>query len=238
MTTVEFYVILNKNFSLSKGQAKKIMEVCVKREDSSQHNKFDKACKKNKNMEELNANLKEAANYLIFLFNSTGQKYSCSRTKIGKILSIVAIIYAKEGKKIFNERIYKYKSDAVGEFCGAFIRELINIVDRDVYISNEICDTNSKINSDEIKEKENLTFDLPKGVKETIKEVFLEFGAYDSKTLGKCINPIILQEEVSKKDNEVDLSQIQHLSKKNFDKCWLNGSSELVKSNLVNYLYS
>ena len=54
-------------------------------------------CAERKNISETDAatGLIDAANYFIQLYYKTGEKYSCSITKLGKLLSIAAFICAK-----------------------------------------------------------------------------------------------------------------------------------------------
>ena len=76
-------------------------------------------------MIELNANLKDVTSCLIRMFYQTDKKYSCTQTKLGKMLSILAFRYAINGEKLFNESIYRYPPN-----CGTLIKALTFIKSR------------------------------------------------------------------------------------------------------------
>lgn len=178
-------------------------------------------CKKNYKMNELHINLKEAALYLIGLFNATGQAYSCSRTKIGKLLSILAFVYARRGIQIFDETIYKYDG------CGTTIPELASFVYRDVYIKLNYEDMRSPVNI-EI-DSSNLEYNeevLNLTVISDIRVVFNRFGAYTAFDLGKCINPIVNFENVTE-DDVINLSVIEKLSINDFE--YVTEDKELIE---------
>ena len=153
------------------------------------------------NMEELNTNLFEAANYFIQLFYRTGKVFSCTRTKIGKLLSIVAFSYAREDKLFLNEKIYKYDG------CGTIINELEAHIDREVYL--QCTYNNSKQSYTQQIDETSHIVDLAKkyqkidsltpNVKERIKKIFCRFCAYSPSELGQCICPIVNHPEIEKK---------------------------------------
>lgn len=70
-------------------------------------------------MQNSNLRLKEITYYLIQQFYKTGEKYSCTQTKLGKLLSILAFKYARNGQKLFDTPIYKYPPR-----CGTLIKAL------------------------------------------------------------------------------------------------------------------
>jgi len=177
-----------------------------------------KSRKQDYKMTEVKANLEECSNYLIQLFYKTGQKYSCSRTKIGKLLSIVAFVYALKDKKIFDETIYKYDG------CGTAINELKTYIDRDVYIQFDYSDNQEYICDEfldavEIPEKHQKTDSISAEVAETIIKVFRKFGSYSACDLGQCINPIVNYDGVAELDGAINLSKICSLNKNDFEKC-------------------
>lgn len=181
-------------------------------------------------MEKLNVNLKQSANYLIQLFFKTGKKYSCTRTKIGKLLSIVAFEYALDGKQIFNETIYKYEED-----CGTAIQEIMNYFDKDIYIQYIDFD-NLQYIFDEL--DENLiqseyadynTLDI--SVRGVIEKVFRMFGSYSSSQLAKCINPIVNQIGVTNINGEIDIQSICNLKPENLK---INEHDDI---SLIKYLF-
>ena len=172
------------------------------------------SCKKNYKMNECHANLKEATNYFIQLFYATGQKYSCSRTKLGKLLSILAFLYALDDEELFDETIYRYDG------CGTAINELKSYFDRDIYIQFEYEDNREFIketfNTDNLQmERCFQTVNVDENLKSKIECVFRKFGAYKAYDLGQCINPIVNFSNVTK-DNIVNLSVIKTLSRNDF----------------------
>lgn len=160
-------------------------------------------------MRNLNTNLQQSTNYLIELFYRTNKKYTCTRTKLGKLLSIVAFKYAMEDKKLFNETIYKYND------CGCVILEL-KILNRDIYIQNEYFDNNEKINEKDLVLEDiklpNIYLNsekVNKEIKESIKEVFLEFGAYSTRKLSKLLDEITDINGIANNENVIILENIK-----------------------------
>lgn len=193
-------------------------------------------CATNKNeLEKLNVDLISATNYLILLFFKSGQKYTCSRTKIGKLLTIVAFTYAVEKKLLFNEKVYKYGN------CGTAINEILDKYDRDIYISNPIDDNEQTISfgdktindlDESIKREygDNLKLDI--SVKRRIDDVFIKFGSYSASRLGDCINCIINIDDIIIND-EVQFENLYLLSQ---NKDLLDKISDL--NPLVRYVFS
>lgn len=185
--------------------------------------------KREKMMEELNVNLEQAANYLIQLFYMTGQKYSCTRTKIGKLLSIVAFVYAKKDRKVFDETIYKYSD------CGTTINELTATVDRDIYLQCEYQDDKKYIECKfepdaTIPDKHRETSCISKEFKLVVEDVFRNFGAYSAYELGQLICPIINCKNMVGINGDVNLLQLFMSKYDNFEV-----STENDK--LLNYLF-
>lgn len=186
-----------------------------------------------KQMNKLNTNLSHVANYFVQLFYKTGQKYSCTQTKIGKLLSILAFLYARKGKILFNETVYRYKG------CGAVIDDLKAVVaDRDVYLKSKYEDFDGEITGeiidglfDALDESLNTYRDisslLPE-LKDDIEKVFRKFGAHSAYSLGQLINPIVNHNGVADENDAIDLEAIMSLNKDDFDE-----SNELIE-----YLFS
>ncbi len=218
LTNFDFSVtiICKKIPILEKEEKNKNMRGCVVGINfkSPQQSRIKYSCKQDYKMKELHANLKETANYLIQLFYATGQKYSCSRTKLGKLLSIVAFIYALEDEELFDESIYRYDG------CGTAINELKSYFDRDIYIQFGYEDDQEFIEEDfdfNIVPKEKYTeiTTIEQSLRANIERVFRNFGSYKASELGKCINPIVNHAEVTKED-EVNLCAIHSLCRADF----------------------
>jgi hypothetical protein len=160
-------------------------------------------------------NLLECANYLIHLYNRTGHKYELTRTKIGKLLSILAFRYAREKIKLFQCSIFKWPNS------GTIIRELNQYTNIYSYYVG-LCQPEIKvISKKELKKRADLTKsfqeypNLSDKVKKDIEEVFLNFAAYPSYELSKLLNPIVEHEGVCHGDI-VDLEAIAQLDLKKF----------------------
>lgn len=188
--------------------------------------------KRGKSMEELNVSLERVADYFIALFRASGERYSCSRTKLGKLISIVAFKFAHNNFKLLSEKIYKYDN------CGTYIKELSSIVDRDVYVSLSYEDQRgviipvdaislniaSPICDNIIKNNEIIA---------TIRTVFSKFGAYKATDLGIEISDLItaLPSFVSE-DGSVDLNIIkQNANISDFER-------EFPDNQVVSYIFS
>lgn len=165
-------------------------------------------------MRELHIDLKTTTNYLVQCFYATNKKYSCTRTKLGKLLSIVAFIYAQEDVKIFDEPIYRYNG------CGTAIKELAAFVDTEIYFLFDYSSDNKEI----VDIESNKTFfesndinyqSIPTHLRNTINRVFKTFGSYSPSELGLCINPIVECISCSE-TGEVNLSEIKSLTRKSF----------------------
>ncbi len=219
MTNFDFSVtiICKKIPVLEMEEKNKKIRGCVVGIDikSPQQGKKKFSCKMDYKMTELHTNLKEITNYLIQCFYATGQVYSCSRTKLGKLLSIVAFLYALDDVELFDETIYRYDG------CGTAIDELKSYVDRDIYIQLKYEDDGEfistafdeqKIPTDKYTQTESITPEL----RNRIEMVFRNFGAYTAYDLGQCINHIVNYPDVTK-DDEVDISVLHTLSRDKFE---------------------
>ncbi|MBR4959316.1 MAG: hypothetical protein IKY52_00285 [Clostridia bacterium] len=219
MTNIDFCDIINTViFSILKkeGNIKISMEVNADTEEINfPHCKQHLACVNYNHMPETSVNLISATEYLIYLFIKTNRRYSCTRTKLGKLLSIVAFKYARQGRRIFDENIYKYGG------CGASINELKLFVERDVYMQSADSDDGQYIQ--DVLDDNGLSIDnehlksFSSEVKNEIICVFRKFGSYSAIELGKFINPIVNYPGVTHTNGVVDLSKIESLKKDDFN---------------------
>ena len=157
------------------------------------------------------------ANYLIQFFYKTDKKYSCTRSKIGKLLSILAFKYAVKGIELFDEPIYRWSK------CGTLIKGT-NRVFSDVYVSYDMRpkqDAKKVIHPYEVNEEINVPnqyekiYEIPCEVMKDIEDVFYNFGAYSQDDLSELLNPIVEYEGVCHGDI-VDLEAIARLDKNQF----------------------
>lgn len=175
------------------------------------------ANKKGMELEKRNIELKKITYYFIQLFFQTGKKYSCTQTKLGKLISIVALYYARNNVQLFDEKISKYKPN-----CGTLIEALAfipkSIYSRDIFEQDN--DKNDVISEKMLSGKKSEQYsvdedEIPEDVRNQIRDVFINFGAYCGGALAKCLNPIV--DEIISDDGEtLDLSKVQKLSLNNF----------------------
>lgn len=187
----------------------------------------------------MNVKLRAIVNYLIGFFYVTEKKYSCSITKIGKLLSILAFkAYIKNEENILGEyvTIKKYKD------CGTYIPNIFtfNDINSDIYINAETIttqtiynaislgtdgtdilqvecqDTNDRIidcveyNEIHIPSKYILSQDtLTADEKELIRTVFIEYGAFSPDKLGKIIGDFCEKAKVFDGEENVDLKAVK-----------------------------
>ncbi len=163
---------------------------------------------KEKKMETRYENLEHCANYLVQLFYKTDKRYSCSRTKIGKLLSILAFKYATKDIKLFFEPIYRYDG------CGTAIAHINYYLPRDVYRMLEYDNSKRRIRKSELKEDVDIPAwyqdisSLFPTIKEDIEDVFFTFGAYSQVHLSEELNPIVEYERMCDDDGRINLAHI------------------------------
>lgn len=182
----------------------------------------------------MHANLAQCANYFVQLFYQTGRKYTCTRSKIGKLLSIVNFLYARDDKLLFDEAVCKY------EGCGTAIKELKFILDRDIYICSEYRDYKKEIPDAEFRKNASIperykeTDRLSEDIKNTIRRVFQKFGAYSVVDLGDALSIIVEHSGVTKSDGKINPDIIKQLSIKNFSK---EKTRENYDEKLMNFIF-
>lgn len=166
------------------------------------------------------------ANYLIQFFYKTGKKYSCGRTKISKLLSILAFKYACKGIILFDEPIYRYPN------CGTNIKSSC-LLYRDTYIHNLPMEDQKKMIS---KNELNSFSEIPKEyqkidglsseIKMAIEDVFYNFGAYSRRDLSELLNPIVEYDGICNTYGQIKLQAISSLD-----------ASHFVNNKVVDYLF-
>lgn len=138
-----------------------------------------------------------AANYIIQLFIKCGQRYSCSRPKLEKLLAISNLAYyVKFENKIFENDTYLRKCGLGFDCDDKLLNGDFVCGDGDFDFSKPICCDNST----EISEKEiNPSIDvsdvykkdvdkLTEDQKNILKAVFLRFGAFGASQLGRLLD--------------------------------------------------
>ena len=168
----------------------------------------------NDNLRSMNVDIFQATNYLISLFYRTENRYSTSRIKISKLMSIVAFIYARWGIKLFQEDIFRYDN------CGTIIPKL-NRLPKDICSMNFNNDTKKYISDDLFVDYEmpagySIFKDVPEDVKLVIEDVFRHFGAYSQVDLGDCLNKIVYLEGFVDSDDIIILEELKDLEMYNF----------------------
>lgn len=130
-----------------------------------------------------NNSLMFAAKYLATLYENTydddkNPKYSCSTTKLGKLLTLAAWIHsitASENRILFSREI-------ISKRCGTTFRGLTDELSNVDFTVGK--DTNSRIEPSEIRIDKNINDYL----RRLLLFVFQVFGAYESYCLGFYIN--------------------------------------------------
>lgn len=197
---------------IAKGENGALTEVRV-------HNgNFSEQCHCKKKMIELKENLKAITYYFIKLFFLTQKKYSCTRTKLGKLISVVAFKQAVHGQRLFDEPIYKYPP-----LCGTLIKDL-TFIPKDIYWRDSDQPNPDKIAP--IDECFDNSVSIPiqytdfrqptEQIKVHIEQVFKEFGAYPADVLGKQLNPIV-EKIVDTNTDEIDLSRLESMNIADFN---------------------
>lgn len=172
----------------------------------------------------------DLANYLKLLFYKTNKKYSCTRTKIGKLLSILAFKYARKNSRVFLNDIYRYPQ------CGTYIRELSVFCERDEYIMPKYMDNNMEMSLEEIDwniitPMDNKDFThIPLNLRKEIEVIFCKFGAYSQMRLGECLNCIVDYEGVCASDQIVNLDRIAELS--------IHDINKIGRNKVIDYIFS
>lgn len=183
-------------------------------------------------MDRMNESLEDITNYLISLFYMTDCKYSCTRTKIGKLLSIIAFSYACEDKKLFDDEIYK------GDKLGPIIPVLqilwfpleIYSFGKDEKCYDDMTVINEKFNEDvEFSTKFYNNQFLSVELKERVENVFRRFGAYPSVELSFLLKPIVINATYGEYD-EIDLSKISSVIQNTVQ------SNEMIEYFKLNFL--
>lgn len=226
---------ITKNLEDSIETGNNLTSLCNKNSNSCLNNKkMSESNEIHRNIEMLSAeaNLIEAANYLIQLFYRTNQQYSCSQTKIGKLLSIAAFVCARQNRQLLNESIYKYDG------CGTTIYELRFVIDRDVYIRSSYSDQETIIKDEALVPLDDVRLSIPikylktaslsKDVMTIIEDVFKHFGAYSAYSIGKQLNVLVNYPNVTKINDEIDLNRINELKYSDFSNA----------NYLIHYLFS
>lgn len=191
--------------------------------------KKDKGYLRDKKMNNIKANLRQSSNYMIQLFYMTGQKYTCTRTKIGKLLSILAFKRARKNDKLFSEIIYKYDD------CGTSINELKMYVNREAYM--QLCYTDDeKYISTSLDHSVYIPpfyqdiDEISNELKEEIEEVFRNFGSYSRTQLGKMLYDIVVCDGVTDEFDTINLEKIRDLKIEDIEE-------KITENKLIQYIF-
>lgn len=162
------------------------------------------------------ANFMSCTNYLIQFFLKTEGKYSCTRMKLGKLLTILACKYARKGIELFSDPIYWDK-------VGVSIYELKLFYGIDIYPAkktvwdnNKVIDYHTLKKDVQIPEYYKLICKIPDDVAKEIEDLFYNFGAYSSADLTMLLKPIMEYEGVCGNDGMIEFEVVESLDKKQF----------------------
>ena len=167
----------------------------------------------NMDLKQLNVNIGALTYSFIRLFYETNCKYSCTKSKVGKLLSILAFKYAVNGEKLFDSDINKYDG------CGTFIKDAAKYLLLDEYSC--ICQDHKQYISESLTEPVGLSFfnqfryeqaskkyyKVPLDAEEQVEDVFRNFGSFSQGDLGKLLNPIA-EKVTSESYGQINLSKI------------------------------
>ncbi len=184
---------------------------CVASVKSQQMQRHEHGCAYEYNMSITGnyVSLVDVADFFIGLFKFTGESYTCTRTKIGKLLSVLAFKLAKNNVKIFSENILDYNN------CGTIIPVLNAYYDSEIYTKVTYLDGVFEIEGDFTTFGiDNTT--IPSDIRELAKIVFKKFGAFDAYYLGQCISRFINMDNILE-DGIVNLEVIPCLSIEDYE---------------------
>lgn len=153
----------------------------------------------------LNIDSLTATWFLLTLFYKTERKYTCTKEKIMQLLTIVALDYANNGDKIFNEEILR-KDNGNSYIQGLMLLSGCEYIGADIQNDNkEYIDVNLNSTKDELVPLMYRCNIIDDELEEKITKVFRKFGAYPSTDLVNMTNPIL--DEITKEDKLVDLTR-------------------------------
>lgn len=140
-------------------------------------------------MREMEINIKPYAIYLISLYYKTGCKYSCTRSKINKLLIIFKLCFIKNNLKTFDNKLIIYENFS-------YFEDLSIIMEKDVYCTEKSIEENSKI-IDKLNEMVEIPpmyktyIKLAEEEKKLLEIIFREFGNFNINYLSDKIEPIV-----------------------------------------------
>ena len=154
----------------------------------------------------LNIDSRTASWFLLTLFYKTERKYTCTKDKTLQLLTIMALDYANNGDKLFNEEILRSDNG------GAYIQELMWLSNNEYIGMNPQNDDKEYIHVDLDESKNELVpfiyrcstngYEL-RG--QTI-ELFRRFGSYPQDDLITMISPIL--DGITNEDKTIDLTKV------------------------------
>lgn len=129
-------------------------------------------------------NIQQTAKYMVQYYYYTGQRFSCTNAKIEKLLSISSLIAMRFNKRLFAEPI-------CNKSCGVGYPQIGEVLLSDLTDGTETLEKRI-----DLEINKNLfcapyyivDINLNKYEEVLLTDVFLEFGAYDSKELGHKID--------------------------------------------------
>ncbi len=173
-----------------------------------------------------------AAKYLIQLFEKTEPQYECGRIKIEKLLSIAQFVSIKKGNPLFSDNLLVNQ-------CGTGFKEIAWHISPSVFEGEN---DNSRIQESQIDETSSTTDDtdysliIPNEDICLLKDVFLNFGAYDPKVLGIKINDFVddikSQTNVDSNRPIVDVKMAQKFFNEKFT------YTKYSKNFIIDYIFS
>lgn len=147
--------------------------------------------------------VKDAANYLLDLYEVLNSQYEVSLIKIQKLIFISLLKYYKKNNCSFLDTDTEFQF----YWCGFKIPE-IDSLNRLFYIGSKIENKDICIDESQKEEINNVKFENDafnteqyKEIKELLKNTFLKFASYDSYFLGSSLDA--LKENINFEENEL-----------------------------------
>ena len=123
----------------------------------------------------------ESVKFLIALFKSTGCIYRCTTTKLGKLLTISALIGAKNGVQLFSEPIKDQN-------CGTTFSRLSWEYDYDIYPKDGCKDDCSPVPTALYCKAAAVEANLSKETQDLLRSTFFNFASYPAHEIGCLID--------------------------------------------------
>lgn len=137
-----------------------------------------------------NIDIFDAAKYMVCLYYKADKLYTCSRTKIEKLLAIADLIFIKHAKRLFPQLPIYINSCGIGYrvlSTNSFLFPIDNIISGEC--QKEFADNITiKLNAEQVV-PQIYEIEFPEeNARKVLEGVFCHFGAYTAKLIGSTID--------------------------------------------------